>query len=186
MEISSGFLLLAAFLYYMDTDGLVLWAALACVCHEVGHYIAIRLYGGRVAVLRLSCIGAEMKLALGGPRGRMARVVMALAGPCTNLLLALLCAWLGRKLGEGAYLFAGLNLGLACFNLLPIATLDGGRALGVFLERWHWGTGLAGAVSAGISLGLAMAGGWLMLQTANPTLLLTGTWLTLVALKGTK
>ena len=30
---------------------------------------------------------------------------------------------------EGAFLFAGLNLALGAFNLLPVAQLDGGRAL---------------------------------------------------------
>ena len=48
LEVSGGFLLLAAFLYYMDTQGVVLWGAAACALHEGGHYLAIRLLGGSV------------------------------------------------------------------------------------------------------------------------------------------
>lgn len=170
----------------MDTDGLVLWAALACICHEMGHYLAICCCGGRVAALRLTCVGAEMRLAQDGPRGKMARIAMALAGPGINLLLAVLSAHLAASLGEQAFLFAGLNLGLACFNLLPVSVLDGGRILSVLLENWSGGESLTRAISAGLSLGLVVAGMWLMWCTANPTLLLTGTWLMLLALQNGK
>lgn len=35
---------------------------------------------------------------------------------------------------EGGALFAGLNLALGCFNLLPVGRLDGGRALHCLLS----------------------------------------------------
>ena len=64
IEASGGFLLLTATLYYLDGDGVVAWALLACALHELGHYAAVRLLGGRVEFLRLTCVGAEMRLEL--------------------------------------------------------------------------------------------------------------------------
>ena len=45
---SPGFLLLLAFLFYLDEDGLLFPAALAAACHELGHVLAVWLWGGRV------------------------------------------------------------------------------------------------------------------------------------------
>ena len=54
IEISGGFLLLWAILYYLDDQGVVLWAILAAVLHELGHYAAIQAFGGRIALIRLT------------------------------------------------------------------------------------------------------------------------------------
>ena len=43
-------------------------------------------------------------------------------------LAALLCRW------QWGGLFAGLNLVLGCFNLLPVGRLDGGRAVGCLIS----------------------------------------------------
>lgn len=175
LEVSGSFLLLLSFLYYMDMDGILLPAILSCTLHELGHYLAVRLCGGRVTALRLTCVGAEMHLACCGRRDRVAQCFMALSGPAVNLCLAVLAARIGR--GEGAWIFAGVNLCLGLFNLLPVRVLDGGRVLRALLESSYRREQLAEAVSAGVSLGLAGAGFWLMLRTGNPTLFLTGTWL---------
>ena len=50
-------------------------------------------------------------------------------GPAANLAAAWLCCR-----AEGGALFAGLNLALGCFNLLPVGRLDGGRALHCLLS----------------------------------------------------
>ena len=55
-------------------------------------------------------------------------LLAAAAGPAVNLLLALILAWVGRW-QEAAYLFAGTQLVLGVFNLLPIAPLDGSALL---------------------------------------------------------
>ena len=82
--------LLAVFVWLSSPEvlGAVLLAAL---CHELGHYAALRRRGGWVRAVRISALGAEMQVA-----GRMSyggELLAAAAGPAVNLLLA---AALGR------------------------------------------------------------------------------------------
>ena len=127
VEATAGFFLLVAWMNYWDSQCLVPAALLACALHELGHYTAIRLAGGRVTCLRLSALGAEMRLSARRTMGHGAECLAALAGPGVNLLLAFAAA----GMGERGYLPSGVNAALALFNLLPLYQLDGGRAL------WH-------------------------------------------------
>ena len=43
MEATGGFFLLAAWLNYLDRDRIVPLVMAACLLHELGHYLAIRL-----------------------------------------------------------------------------------------------------------------------------------------------
>ena len=78
----------------------------------------------------------------------------ALAGPVSNLLLALLAVFLSREIYVYApysrggalafefllYTLAPLSIGLGLFNLLPIPPLDGSKVLGAFLpDRAYFG-----------------------------------------------
>lgn len=179
-EITGGFLLLAAILYYLDDQDVLLWAALACGLHELGHYGAIWVLGGKVARIRLTAVGAEMTLSAAWPMGHLAQCLAALAGPGVNLVLAVFAARLALRYGEDLYLFAGLNLGLAVFNLLPANQLDGGRAL-YHLISLFWQPG-AETISRLLSVMtvavLLTAGLYLFWNTkTNVTLLITSLWL---------
>ena len=125
--------LLAVFVWLSSPEvlGAVLLAAL---CHELGHYAALRRRGGWVRAVRISALGAEMQVA-----GRMSyggELLAAAAGPAVNLLLAAALGLPGRW-WEPLYLLAGAQAVLGCFNLLPILPLDGGRMLWLAL---CWGT----------------------------------------------
>jgi Zn-dependent protease len=79
-------------------------------------------------------------------------MLVSLAGPVTNLLLALLAAlplrfgWVSQRPTTSAFLpslssflleFLSINLILFAFNLLPLAPLDGEKVLTFFLpDRW--------------------------------------------------
>ncbi|MBQ3135561.1 MAG: site-2 protease family protein [Oscillospiraceae bacterium] len=121
MEITGGFVLLMAWLNYSDTQGLLPLGVCAAAAHEVGHWLAIRLFGAGVSRLRLSATGAQMQLV--GTLTYPAELCCALAGPAVNLLLGYAAARLGWLV------FAGMNLALGLFNLLPVGALDGGRVL---------------------------------------------------------
>lgn len=176
-EITAGALLLWALLYYLDSSGMVPQVLAACALHELGHYAAIRLLGGRVSRLNITCVGAEMVLSARFPLGPARELAAALAGPAVNLLCAGLCA----GLGERWYCFAGIHLALGLFNLLPVGPLDGGRALGCLLAlagRGDWAEPAVRVLSAGLSMGLTM--GALLLWRAgeyNLTLPLMALWL---------
>ena len=179
VEATGGFFLLLAWLNYLDTQGLVPMAMAACALHELGHYLTLRRLGGRVRAIRLTAAGAEMVLSR--PLGYWQEGLTALAGPGVNLLLALVLC--GRV--EWAA-FAGLNLVLACFNMLPVGRLDGGRALYCTLALLA-GPGWAGWIGRRLDLAgavLLLAGGAAALGVGgNLTLLLVALWLSAALLR---
>ena len=112
ITVTPGFLFLMAWCNYADQQGLLLPALAGCALHELGHLAAIWGLGGSVRRLRLTAVGAEIQL----------ERPMSYPGE------------LAAALAEGGALFAGLNLALGCFNLLPVGRLDGGRALHCLLS----------------------------------------------------
>lgn len=171
VEVTGGFFLLLAWLNYMDRSFLVPMALAACAAHELGHIAVIRLLGGTIKEIHLTAIGAELVLAR--PLAYWQEGLSALAGPGINLLLALIgCRF--------TLTFAGVNLALALFNLLPVGRLDGGRAVYCTLAL------LAGPDPADrvgrwldclFTAGVAAAGLFLALHGGNITLLPAAFWL---------
>lgn len=183
-EFSAGGLLLLALLWYLDRDGILPWALLAALLHEGGHWCAIRLCGGQIIGLRVTAMGAEMRLSAARPLKPIPSMACALAGPAVNLAAALGSAHGAERLGEWAYLFAGLNLSLALFNLLPLRRLDGGRTLCAGLS-WLWSDRLGEAAAAFceqvLLLLLLLGGAALLWLRHNATLLVTALGLTVLA-----
>lgn len=173
VEATGGFFLMLAWLNYLDRSFIVPMAAAACVAHELGHFFMIQLLKGEVKRIRLTAVGAEM--VLGQPLGYWQEGMCALAGPGVNLLLAMGCCSFQNGLA-----FAGLNLALAIFNLLPVRQLDGGRALCCTIAL------LAGPDCAArtgccldcLCIGTALAAGIFLAESrGNITLLLVALWL---------
>lgn len=166
LRISPGVpLLLAAFVWLASP--LLLGAILsAAVCHELGHWLVLRRVGGRIQRLHITVFGAEMqvddrRISYGG------ELLAAAAGPVSNLLLAAAIGLLGRW-WEPMYLFAGAQLVLGAFNLLPALPLDGGRILWLalaWLTEPYTAQRVLSAVSLAVSLALLLgeedsSGGW--------------------------
>lgn len=181
VRITPGFLLLLAVLFYMDEGvGILPWGLLACVLHELGHYTAGRIFGGKLRWIELSVVGAQLSLDYRMPLSYGREIVVTLAGPIVNLVLG----WTAAQMK--LFLLAGVSLGLGIFNLLPIIPLDGGQAL------WCGMASLFGedranqilTVTAGALVGLiAGAGAITAIHYANFTLLITTAWLLWITLR---
>lgn len=148
VEITGGFLLVMAWLNYCDDQNLLPLVVCAAAAHELGHLAAITAVGGRVCCLRLTAAGAEIRMA--GVPGYGRELLCALAGPLVSLLLAVGAARIG------ALVFAGMNLALGVFNLLPLRMLDGGRALSC-LTALLFGPQWAFCLGRGVDVVLAAA-----------------------------
>lgn len=181
VEVTGGFLLLLAWLNYCDTQNLLPTALCAAAAHELGHLGAVYALQGSVRRLRLTAAGAELWLEGTMSYGR--ELACALAGPLVNLLLAYGAARLG------AVVFAGLNLALGLFNLLPLSMLDGGKALScgaALLLGPEAARYLLGWTDRVLAAALLLCGGLVLLEGGNVTLMVVGAWLLCAFLRGEK
>lgn len=133
VEVTPDFCVLGALLLLLLPLELILAAVSAALFHELCHWIAVRLLGGRVAGITVGAGGMVMETP---PMDPWRELVCALAGPVGSFLIVTLCP-----------LFPLLSLCAlvqGCFNLLPLYPLDGGRAVGCALamigrEQWMKG-----------------------------------------------
>jgi Zn-dependent protease len=119
---------------------------LSVLAHELGHALAARRRGLHVGGITLFALGGATEL---GGHGRTPReeLAVAAAGPWISIVIAagaglvatgverLPASETAAAVGLLAGLVGWLNLGLAAFNLLPAAPLDGGRILHAVLWR---------------------------------------------------
>lgn len=179
MEVTPSFLVMAAWLNYIDDQGLLLPALICCAMHELGHLCMLYILKQNVKYIRITAIGAEIYMA--DRMSYQGELITALAGPLINLLAAgILC-----RLPDGMML-AGMNLVLACFNLLPVGALDGGRAvrcLLTFAFGPEWGERMAKLCSWLATLGICGLSLWLAGAGGNVTLAVVAVWLLVSAVK---
>ena len=156
---------------------------LSVLAHELGHALEARHRGLPVGAITLFALGGATEL---GSHGRTPREELAVAGtgPWISISIAAgagLIATAAERLPAGdvaaavglvAGLVGWLNLGLAAFNLLPAAPLDGGRVLHALLWRMLGDRRRATTVTStlGLLLGatLALLGGWLTARGVDP------------------
>lgn len=116
--------------------------------HEFGHVLAARAYGIRTPDITLYPIGGVARLER-MPEKPMQELVVALAGPAVNVVIAM---FLFLLLGASASLggvesladpraallsrLAAVNIFLVIFNLIPAFPMDGGRVLRALLGMW--------------------------------------------------
>lgn len=161
-----------AWLNYCDRQNLLPPALCAAAVHELGHLGAICVVGGQVSRMRLTATGAE--LCLEGTLSYGRELLCALAGPLVNLLLAFVAAQ------AGMVVFAGINLMLGLFNLLPLSALDGGRVIScstALLLGPEIAHGLLCWTDRILASALLVCGTVVLKAWGNVTLLIVAVWL---------
>jgi Zn-dependent protease len=164
------FLLLLAFVGASHQDSLtailLVSAVFGCVLlHELGHALMARRFGIGTVDITLYPIGGVARLTR-MPRAPGAELLIALAGPAVNVVLAGLFALLHvasaflyplpGSLMAGMFLgvLVQINLGLALFNMVPAFPMDGGRVMRALLSSW---VGRLRATELAAHLGQALA-----------------------------
>jgi Zn-dependent protease len=174
-------------------DGVVFIALvfLCVVLHEFGHIFAARIYGIRTSDVTLLPIGGVASLDR-MPEKPSQEIVVALAGPVVNLVIAAALA-LGvgatfdldqlAQLEEARTSLVGrllaANVALCVFNLIPAFPMDGGRVLRALLAI---PMGYTRATRTAASIGQALAFVFALLGLlGNPMLILIAVFIFLAA-----
>lgn len=208
VRVHATFLLLLAFIAFqaygqtrsaggaLAAVGFVLLVFLVVILHEYGHAIAARRYGIPTRDITLLPIGGVARLER-MPRDPRQELVIALAGPAVNVVLALAlwaglraagmsdpvapadARFFGRSLAER---LLSVNVWLAAFNMIPAFPMDGGRVLRAVMA-WRTGdyaasTARAAAIGRFVALVLGVLGLFVLDQ---PTLVLVALFVWLSA-----
>ncbi len=164
---------------------------LCVVLHEFGHVYAARRYGIRTSDVTLLPIGGVASLER-MPEKPIQEIIVALAGPAVNLVIALvLMLVLGARfdLAQMAELqeaqtslmgqVAAANVALVVFNMIPAFPMDGGRVLRALLATrlgFTRATRIAGTIGQVLAVVLGFAG-----LFGNPLLVLVAVFIFLAA-----
>ncbi len=164
---------------------------LCVVLHEFGHVFAARRYGIKTSDVTLLPIGGVASLER-MPEKPSQEIVVALAGPAVNVVIALLLVGLlgarfdlsqMTQLQEATSTMAGrvaaANVALVIFNLIPAFPMDGGRVLRALLAI-PMGYTRATRVAAIIGQSLAFVFAFFGLM-GNPLLILIAVFIFLAA-----
>lgn len=147
-----------------DGIAVVLGLFFCVLLHEYGHALTARRFGIGTRRITLLPIGGVALLAA-MPRRPGAEILIALAGPAVNLVIAaLLTLWLslgGPSIDGFLAVMRDANLLLAGFNLLPAFPMDGGRVLRALIwfrtsvSRATW---VAAWIRRAVAVGLGIYG----------------------------
>ena len=124
IRIEYSFLLMIAFSVLLKSSNIA-FVLLFSSLHEIGHLIALLIFGGRAKEINISFYGIGLKYDYSF--SFLKELVLFSAGIIVNLILCLL------------NINRNINLSLALINMLPLYPLDGGRILKLILYHMQKG-----------------------------------------------
>lgn len=139
MLISPYFFALLTLFLLADRSGIAGLALASMTAHEAAHLLTAFATGYPPAALRLSIFGMVLRQEAEIPR--ISHILICLAGPAANLLLAAAC------FGAGETWAASVNLLLGLFSLCPVRFTDMGSILSALMREKTFSI-LSAAISA--------------------------------------
>lgn len=129
------FVILFYFTKQIEVYGMIMFFA---ILHELGHLLAGLLLGMKPEKIEIMPYGVSISFKVVpkdynqkikcGNQLELKKILVALAGPLTNLII-ILVVWQLKINIFWAFMILYANLLLLLFNLLPIYPLDGGRII---------------------------------------------------------
>lgn len=127
------------------------------IIHELGHLLMGLILGFKTEEIKLSPVGLQVKFKISSEEYNIKinkgnslcikRAIIALSGPITNLVIAVIVIILEKIITnlQNTYIYQILiysNFLIAMFNLIPIYPMDGGRVLNEIIKLF-WGNKVA-------------------------------------------
>ena len=106
---------------------------ISILIHEIAHIMVAKIFKIKLKNLRVSIFGASLEIEKKIRNKKIKKILMYLAGPISNLILAILIQYANINEEEKIKIIY-TNLSLCIFNLLPIIPLDGGNILKEILK----------------------------------------------------
>lgn len=105
-----------------------------CILHEIGHLISGLILKMKLEKIEIMPFGLSISFYMDFNNSKIKDIIVALAGPTTSLVLAILCRDINLvyiTTQEAVY----SNLLILLFNLIPLYPLDGGRIIKGILNK---------------------------------------------------
>lgn len=127
IKISNTFLVVLALMIAINGIKLFIFIMLACLFHEIAHYLAIKSLKIDIEEFSLSLIGGSIKCYALNRLGNISLIFIYSAGIVCNFVIGFICCFIGNNgfYSRNFFIFAGINFLLAIFNAFPIKILDG-------------------------------------------------------------
>lgn len=177
-KIQIGFLFTAtlSLLSLMDKSGSVFLSVVFSLLHELGHIIAMSICKEQIDSLAFHPFGISMKLKNSSALSLGEEVFILISGCAVNLIFAII-----PITPTTTY----INIGILLFNILPIANLDGGRIVRLFLTRFFGektGNIVSDAVSFAFLLPISALAFYMTIESGQFSLLVCAVYLAIITI----